>query len=232
MARIRTVKPEFWTSEQVMECSTNARLMFIGMWNFCDDAGRMKVSARTVKAQIFPADELTLDVIRGMFGELSTNGLIDIYTIDGVEYLQITGWHHQKIDHPQKPKHPAKPADYSPNNHRTIAPDLILREGSLEEGKGAKDAAPSGAHSDHSTNGLLPQPTEEADLFRRGKQVLGENTGGLISKLLKAKSNNIPLARAAIETAATKNNPREWVGRVIRNRDPPERDQTIDPRLG
>jgi len=34
MARIRTIKPEFWTAEQVMELSRDARLLFIGMWNF------------------------------------------------------------------------------------------------------------------------------------------------------------------------------------------------------
>ena len=39
MARIRTVKPEFWTSEQVAECTPIARLAFIGIWNFCDDNG-------------------------------------------------------------------------------------------------------------------------------------------------------------------------------------------------
>ena len=39
MARIRSIKPEFWTAEQVMECSPMARLLFIGMWNFCDDGG-------------------------------------------------------------------------------------------------------------------------------------------------------------------------------------------------
>ena len=39
MARIRTIKPEFWTSEQVVDCSPTARLLFIGLWNFCDDGG-------------------------------------------------------------------------------------------------------------------------------------------------------------------------------------------------
>ena len=28
-----------WTSEQIVECSPIARLLFIGMWNFCDDGG-------------------------------------------------------------------------------------------------------------------------------------------------------------------------------------------------
>ena len=49
MARIRTVKPEFWASEQVMECSPIARLLFIGLWNFCDDAGNHPLSEKTLR---------------------------------------------------------------------------------------------------------------------------------------------------------------------------------------
>jgi hypothetical protein len=31
MAWIRTVKPEFWSSEQIGECSVQARLTFFGL---------------------------------------------------------------------------------------------------------------------------------------------------------------------------------------------------------
>lgn len=55
----------------------------------------------------------------------------------------------------------------------------------------------------------------DADLFRRGKEVCGKQAGGLIRNLLKAKGGNIPLARAAVETAATKQNPREWIAKVV-----------------
>lgn len=37
MSSYRAVKLEFWTSDQVMSCSREARLLFIGLWNFCDD---------------------------------------------------------------------------------------------------------------------------------------------------------------------------------------------------
>lgn len=107
MARIRTIKPEFWTNAQVMECSTNARLLFIGTWNFCDDEGRHPLIPKTIKALIFPGDNITSDSILGMFDELSTNGLITRYAIDGKEYFYINGWCHQKIDKRQKPKFPA-----------------------------------------------------------------------------------------------------------------------------
>lgn len=115
MARIRSIKPEFWTGEQVMECSPNARLLFIGLWNFCDDHGRHPLSPKQVKALIFPADPFTTDEVAGMFAELSANGLIRTYTVAGKEYFEVTGWHHQKIDKPQKPKYPAPVAEHSPN---------------------------------------------------------------------------------------------------------------------
>lgn len=115
MARIRSIKPEFWSSEQVMACSTNARLLFIGLWNFCDDAGRHPVTPRQIKALIFPADDISAENVRVLLDELSTNGLISFYTVDGKEYFQVTGWQHQKIDRPQSPKYPAPLADHSSN---------------------------------------------------------------------------------------------------------------------
>lgn len=75
----------------------------------------------------------------------------------------------------------------------------------------------------------LPLPDAEVDLFRRGKAVLGNGAGGLIKQLLAAKDGKIPLARAAIETAATKENPREYVGAIVRGRSAEH--QQVDPRL-
>jgi len=116
MARIRTIKPEFWTSEQVMECSANARLLFIGLWNFCDDVGRMAMSPKRIKAQILPSDDVTSSDVLGMLQELSANGLIRFYTVDGKDYLAVTGWQHQRIDKPQKPLTPDPPDPHSPND--------------------------------------------------------------------------------------------------------------------
>lgn len=54
------------------------------------------------------------------------------------------------------------------------------------------------------------------ELFDRGKQVLGENAGGMIQKLLAAKHGNIALARAAIEQASTMDDPRQYIGAITR----------------
>lgn len=62
-----------------------------------------------------------------------------------------------------------------------------------------------------------PDPSiAERDLFRRGREVLGKSAGGLIAKLLKAKGANVALARSALEAAATKDNPAEFVAAVCR----------------
>jgi hypothetical protein len=123
-----------------MECSMNARLMFIGMWNFADDLGRLAFAPKTIKAQIFPSDEVGFDAIRGMVLELSRNGLVLIYEVDGKEYLQICGWQHQRIDKPQPGKCPGPVKGYSTNVPGMVATDRILSEGI---GKDLKDTRPA-----------------------------------------------------------------------------------------
>lgn len=108
MARIRTIKPDFWTDEKVVELSAFARLLFIGLWNFADDEGRMECSPRRIKMQILPAD--SVEVPR-LLDELRALDLIDTYTVDGVEYLQVQGFaKHQKIDRRSTSKYPKRPA--------------------------------------------------------------------------------------------------------------------------
>ena len=98
MARIRTIKPEFWSSEQVMENRPLARLLFIGLWNFCDDGGNHPLAPRTIKALVFPGDDITTEAVSELLGELEGTGLISSYTVDGKQYLHVNGWKHQKIE--------------------------------------------------------------------------------------------------------------------------------------
>lgn len=142
MARIRTIKPEFWSSEQIMECSPIARLLFIGLWNFCDDAGNHVDSEKTIKAEIFPGDDVSTSDVRRMIDELSSNSLITRYAFQGKAFIHVTGWKHQKIERPSF-KHPAFPGDASPNDRRTIddnsPPEGKGREGNGEEGSKASE---------------------------------------------------------------------------------------------
>jgi len=139
MARIRTVKPEFWTSEQIAECSTITRLLFIGMWNFCDDGGNHPASLKSLKMQVFPSDDIQLSEIGTMIDELVKNELITQYTVNNKDYWHVLGWKHQKIEKPNY-KHPeyfptnSKPIDdHSSNDSLPVDP---VRESKGMEGKG------------------------------------------------------------------------------------------------
>lgn len=100
MARIRTIKPEFWSSEQVVDCSPLARLLFIGLWNFCDDSGIHPRSPRRLKMLVFPADDFTADQVDSLIDELVAANLVTNYLVNAKCYLKVTGWMHQRIDHP------------------------------------------------------------------------------------------------------------------------------------
>lgn len=135
MARIRTTKPEFWVSEQIAECSTNARLTFIGMWNFCDDRGVHPAKPRTLKAELFPMDDFTADQVGAWVGELIQAGLVAKFSADGDDYWAVTGWaQHQKIDRPSY-KHP-EPPDFSTTERAPIA------EGSSNTSEDSSSATP------------------------------------------------------------------------------------------
>lgn len=93
---------------------------------------------------------------------------------------------------------------------------------SQEVSKKETPAVPKNGNG-HLPEGILPLAelprTLEAEFFGRGKQVLGKNAGGLLSRLLKARGGNVALARASLELASTKEDPREFIGAAIRSAD-------------
>lgn len=105
MARIRTIKPEFWTDDAITECSLSARLLFIGTWNFADDGGNLDRSAKQIKVRVFPIDDIDCEPL---LSELVTHGLLIEYSVSDKKYLHIPGFiEHQVINRPSKPSCPA-----------------------------------------------------------------------------------------------------------------------------
>ena len=100
MARIRTIKPEFVESESIGKLSRDARLLFILLWTFVDDAGRARASSRLLASRLYPYDEDAPKKIGAWLEELELGQHIRMYEVDGDQYLDIPKWlKHQKIDH-------------------------------------------------------------------------------------------------------------------------------------
>jgi hypothetical protein len=83
MARIRTVKPEFFTSEDIVSLSPFARLLYIALWCEADKEGRMYWKPKTFKMRYLPADEINIEEL---CNELITAGLVVLYG-DGLAYV-------------------------------------------------------------------------------------------------------------------------------------------------
>ena len=100
MARIRTVKPEFWDSPGIETLDPVWRLLFIAMWNWADDTGRGKAEARELMGFVFPRDEdMTVGEFRRGLGEVRRVFGVIFYKVGGRSYYSIPSWEkHQKID--------------------------------------------------------------------------------------------------------------------------------------
>jgi hypothetical protein len=116
MARIRSIKPEFWTDEKLTECSLSARLLFIGTWNFADDKGNLQASAKRLKMQIFPADNIDC---QPLLDELIAHGLLTEYSVNDEKFLHIKNFaKHQVINRPSKTSIPEPEClEYSVSTH-------------------------------------------------------------------------------------------------------------------
>ncbi len=83
MARIRTIKPEFFTSEDIVGLSAFARLLYIAIWCEADKEGRMLWKPKTLKMRYFPADGIDIHEVAA---EILDAGLVCLYG-DGMAYI-------------------------------------------------------------------------------------------------------------------------------------------------
>lgn len=110
MARIRTVKPEFWEDETIGTLSRDARLLFIATFNMADDEGLLRWTVAYIKAQAFLYDEdMGAARVNELMGELVTSGVV--YPYRGGKSQQqlgmIVNFHkHQRVNRPQPSKLP------------------------------------------------------------------------------------------------------------------------------
>lgn len=98
MARMRTLKPEFWTDEVIVELTPYARLFYQGCWNFAIcDRGHLDDSPKSLKLKILPADNV--DPVELIDELLKFGRLVRKQMPDGRTYLHLpTLDKHSKAD--------------------------------------------------------------------------------------------------------------------------------------
>ena len=145
--RIRTIKPEFWQSETMASIPKDSRLLAIAVLNYADDQGYFYDVPRVIRGALFPFDDDSTTIRRGL-DDLSQCGYIRIGTApDGKRVCHIVHFRdHQKIDKPQPSKIAASGVDWdqfddcSPTIPRTLddcSPTEGNGNGMEKEGNGS-----------------------------------------------------------------------------------------------
>lgn len=157
--RIRSIKPEFWRSEDIAALPLSARLTFIGLWSYVDDNGVGEDRNSSIAADLY-ADDLacnpheTLRRVSGDTQALENAGLIVRYMVGKRHLLYVTTWkEHQVISRPSKghcyPLPTAETIEAHANYMRPSGDPIARSRGTGEQGnRGTGDkehAHPKGA---------------------------------------------------------------------------------------
>lgn len=145
MPRIRTIKPKFWDNLQVARLSRDARLLFIGMWNFTDDLGVILADPMWIKAKVLPYDQVTPNQVKNWLDEIK--GQKFTYQIQYGEetFLYIPGIRkHQVINRPNYQEVFIENAALELlikdlMNHHVPITDTSVQERKGKEGKGKEE---------------------------------------------------------------------------------------------
>ena len=122
--RIRSIKPEFWRSDDITGLPISTRLTFIGLWSYVDDNGVGADKLVSIVADLY-ADEFAGDPLETLkrvtedLERLASGGQVTRYKADHngtlKDLLYITKWkQHQRVNHPSLGhKYPLPPGDSS-----------------------------------------------------------------------------------------------------------------------
>lgn len=136
--RIRTIKPEFWQSETMASIPKDSRLLAIALLNYADDEGFFFAIPQVIQGALFPFDEDSTSIRRGL-DDLSRIGFCTSGTTDtGKKVCRIANFlEHQRIDRPQPSKIAGLEVVWSEFDECSTNVRRVLDDGREREGKGS-----------------------------------------------------------------------------------------------
>ena len=125
------IDPEFWLDEDLAKLSAHARLLYIGLWNICDDNyATFPDRPEWVKIQVFPYEDVNT---HDLLNELSVSGKIVLFESGGKNFYFIKNFFkYQTINRPSNPKYPPF-SDGSVSTHPEVKLSEV-KEVKLKEG--------------------------------------------------------------------------------------------------
>ena len=140
MARIRTVKPEFFEDEKLASLPAHDRLLFIGMWLLADKNGILEDRPTWIKAKVFPYENGAAVDVAQMLTRLVSGRYLIRYTVDGRNLIAVRNFtKHQRITGKEGLSdgvYPLPPSDLEIETQRGHNGDTPVTHLDAQEGKG------------------------------------------------------------------------------------------------
>lgn len=216
MARIRTIKPEYWTDERMASVSLEARLLFLGLLNLADDEGRLRGHPALIRGALFSYDDLTVAQVDWWLGELEKVGRIQRYRVDGEAYIWVRHFaRHQKIDRPTPSRIPEPPESTEssvpsePLDESSTSPRRVLDESSTSPReellrKGKEQGKEQGTGNREETSS--PPPPAASDAASRLVAYWNEHAHPKLARVRAMTSNR----KAALRARLREHRPEEF----------------------
>lgn len=180
--RIRTIKPGFFTHEEIAELSPLARLMFIGLWCMADVAGRLEDRPKRIKVEVLPYDKADPDAL---LNEIQARGFITRYEAEGVRVIQVENFEkHQRISGKEAQtaseypvKQPGSNCEAAGDSQEGSGCFTESQEGKGREGKGTEGEGKGGARASQTREAeqiyeAYPKKTARQDALRAIEKAL------------------------------------------------------------
>ncbi|MEG0376594.1 MAG: hypothetical protein RR672_13250, partial [Raoultibacter sp.] len=195
MARQRMIKPEFFDSESLSDCSHGARLAFVGLWVMGDDSGNAKLSFRKLRKQIFPNDEMADTEFAKMLAELESVGCIKVYSVDDQMYLTTANFEtYQTVRKPSKTNIPKPPASVEKARKTSVLSQLLTSASPVTEDDRTSDALQHQYDTSTTPVTLKKEVRKEGTSFPYEKEVLLLSSSDALNSDSNSESSNNPVS--------------------------------------
>lgn len=214
MARIRTIKPEFFRHRRLftaeVETGLPLRVAFAGLWTVADREGRFKWEPDEIKLDCLPYDNVDFSRV---LDALVTRGFLVKYEFDGREYGWIPGFaDHQVINNreaksslPPAPKNAAKTMLNLTRQPREQDASFTRYELAQGEGKGREEErnppkAPQGAPLVAEPKKPMPSESDRIDAVRKIVwRLAGLSEDQIGTKLVSTSQEGVSQSRAWLQ---------------------------------
>jgi hypothetical protein len=168
--RIRSTKPEFWSSKTIAAVDWDARLVLKGLESYVDDNGVGRDDIALIVSEVFVRDHFarpreTVARVSEAISQLTEAGLLWRYEADGNELIYISNWDSlQRIDKPNKGRFP-RPDGTMNYKESTIRESVARVPETVAPGTGEQGNRGTGEQGEKITATAEPRPRSRFEDF-------------------------------------------------------------------